>query len=292
MSEMKSPQYVETIEAVEAIRELCETNQLTADQFASQITDVFYDYLVDEDPRDDVVGLLDYCVEVASQVCELSLFADRVLPQRLNNQLRWILAQQCDGVDLASTVSSLRARLEADEPEAISELIDLCQHGYEGHQDMFSAVDSEREIINLAYEFRVVSALAAAVRPTSPGRLASEEKSRGAALPRTLDSLAHLASDPVLPTGYAAREALLEMCTYPETAGLAAVRLPVHLLSTEQRSMLYDIYVDCDERVNNDASGIFITDGQLRDREVLRSALWQANDVAKMASASDHTSAS
>ena len=77
---MKSPQYVETIQAVEAIRELCETNQLSADQFASQITDVFYDYLTDEDPRDDVVGLLDYCVEVAKAVCELSMLPTEFCP--------------------------------------------------------------------------------------------------------------------------------------------------------------------------------------------------------------------
>ncbi len=289
---MKSPQYVETIEAVDAIRELCESNQMTPEQFASQITDVFYDYLVDEDPRDDVVGLLDYCVDVAAQVCELSLFADRVLPQRLHNQLRWILAQQCDGIDLSGTVASLRSRLDADDPDAITEIIDLCQHGYEGQQDMFSAVDSEREILALAYEFRIVSALGAAVRPTSPGRLASEDKSRGVALPRALDYLAHLANDPVLPTGYAAREVLLEMCGYPETTGQAAVRLPVHLLTAEQRSLLYEMYIDSDERLATDSSGIFISDDQLRDREILRSALWQANDVAKMAGANDHSSAS
>lgn len=292
MATMKSPQYVETIEAVEAIRELCEANELTADQFANQITDVFYDYLIDEDPRDDVSSLLEYCVNVASEVCQLSLFADRVLPQRLDNQLRWILDQQGDGFNLAHTVRRLRAELEADDGAAKIELVELCQHGYETHQAMFSAVDSERDIISLAYEFRVITALAAAVRPTSPGRLATEEKSRGLALPRTLDLIAHLANDPVDSAGFGARELLIELCAYPETAGLAAVRLPVHLLSADQRQAIHDIYVEHEERLGPQAVRIFITDEQLRDREILRSVLWQANDVARMVSASDHTSAS
>lgn len=289
---MKSPQYAETIEAVDAIRELCEANELTPDQFASQITDVFYDYLIDEDPRDDVSGLVDYCVSVASEVCQLSLFADRVLPERLYNQLRWILDQQGDGVNLTHTVRVLRSGLEQDDGAAKIELVELCQHGYETHQAMFSAVDSEREVISLAYEFRVVTALAAAVRPTSPGRLASEDKSRGLALPRTLDLLAHLANDPVDPTGRSAREALIELCSYPETAGLAAVRLPVHLLTTDQRQFLHEVYVDHEDRLGPQEVRIFITDEQLRDREILRSVLWQSNDVARMVSASDHTSAS
>ena len=82
MSRMGSPRYTETIDAVDAIRERCRNAELTPDQFASQLTDVFYDYLIDEDPRDDIVGLVDYCVQAASEVCELTLFADRVLPQR------------------------------------------------------------------------------------------------------------------------------------------------------------------------------------------------------------------
>lgn len=289
---MKSPQYQETIEAVDAIRELCEAHELTLDQFASQITDVFYDYLIDEDPRDDVASLVDYCVQAATEVCQLSLFADRVLPQRLDNQLRWILDQQGDGYNLSTTVRSLRSRLELNDGAAKIELVELCQHGYETHQAMFSAVDSERDIIALAHEFKVVSALAAAVRPTSPGRLASEDKSRGLALPRTLDLLAHLANDPVDAQGHAACSVLVELCTYPETAGFAALRLPVHLLSSDQRRELHDIYVEHEDRLGPQAVRIFITDEQLRDREILRSVLWQANDVARMTSAIDHTSTS
>ncbi len=290
MTGMKSPQYVETIEAVDAIRELCEAHELTPDQFASQITDVFYDYLIDEDPRDDISSLLEYCVNVAAEVCQLSLFADRVLPQRLDNQLRWILDQQGDGFNLAHTVRRLRTSLETDDGAAKIELVELCQHGYETHQAMFSAVDSERDIISLAYEFRVVTALAAAVRPTSPGRLATEEKSRGLALPRTLDLIAHLANDPIDSSGHGARELLIELCGYTETAGLAAVRLPVHLLTAAQRRTLHEIYIDLEDRIAPQAVRIFITEEQLRDREILRSVLWQANDVARMVSASDHTS--
>jgi hypothetical protein len=289
---MGSPRYSETIEAVDAIGDRCRNAELTADQFTTQVTDVFYDYLIDEDPRDDVVGLVDYCVQVATDVCELTLFADRVLPQRLDTQLRWILEQQGDGHNLSHLVRVLTARLAENDELAKIELVELCQTGYEAHQSMFSAVDSEREIIALAYEYRVVAALDAAVRPTAPGRLASEEKSRGLALPRTLDLLAHLASDPVHPSGTAARDSLIGLCGYEETAGLAALRLPVHLLSTDQRAWLHEIYVDLEERLGPDVVRIFISEQQLRDREILRSALWQANDVTRMMSADDHTSAS
>lgn len=288
---MGSPRYAETIEAVDALRDRCRKAELTPDQFTSQMTDVFYDYLIDEDPRDDVVGLVDYCVQVAVEVCELTLFADRVLPQRIDNQLRWILDQQGDGHNLTHLVRVLRARLAENDEIAKIELVELCQHGYETHQSMFSAVDSEREIIALAYEYRVVPALDAAVRPTASGRLASEDKSRGMALPRTLDLLAHLAADPIHPSGTLARDSLIGLCDYQETAGLAALRLPVHLLSTDQRQRLHDIYVEHEERLGPEVVRIFIGEQQLRDREILRSALWQANDVTRMASADDHTSA-
>jgi len=287
---MGSPRYAETIEAVEAIRDRCRNAELTPDQFTSQVTDAFYDYLVDEDPRDDLVGLVDYCVQIASEVCELSLFADRVLPQRLDNQLRWILEQQGDGQNLTQLLRVLRARLAENDELAKIELVELCQNGYETHQSMFSAVDSERDLIALAYQHRVVPALDAAVRPIAPGRLASEDKSRGIALPRTLDLLAHLASDPIHPSGTLARDSLIGLCAYPETAGLAALRLPVHLLSDDQRARLHEIYVEHEEQLGPEVIRIFIGEQQLRDREILRSALWQANDVTRMASADDHTS--
>ena len=287
---MGSPRYVETIAAVDAIRERCHDQQLTADEFAHQVTDAFYDYLIDEDPRDNIVSLVDYCVLVATEVCEPTLFADRVLPQRLENQLRWILEQQADGHNLVHTVRSLRARLLEGDGLAKIELVDTCRNGYETHQAMFSAVDSERDILALAYEFKVVAALDAAVRPTSPGRLASEDKSRGMALPRTLDLLAHLASDPIHPSGTLARDTLIELCSYPETAGSAAVRLPVHLLAADQKQALHDIYLEHESRIGPEVIRIFITDEQLRDREILRSALWQANDAARMVRADDHTS--
>lgn len=289
---MGSPRYSETIEAVDAIRDRCRNAELTVDQFTTQVTDVFYDYLIDEDPRDDVVGLVDYCVQVASEVCELSLFADRVLPQRLDTQLRWILEQQGDGHSLTHLVRVLNARLAENDELAKIELVELCQHGYETHQSMFSAIDSEREIIALAYQYRVVPALDAAVRPTAPGRLANEEKSRGIALPRTLDLLAHLASDPIHPSGTLARDSLVGLCAYEETVGLAALRLPVHLLSNDQRVLLHETYFDLEDRLGPDVVRIFISEQQLRDREILRSVLWQANDVTRMASADDHTSAS
>jgi len=291
MMSMGSPRYVETIEAVDAIRDLCRENSLTPDQFTTQVTDVFYDYLIDEDPRDDVVGLVDYCVQVASEVCELQLFADRVLPQRLDNQLRWILEQQADGHNLVQTIRMFRARLMENDELAKIELVDICRNGYETHQALFSAVDSERDLLALAYEFKIVAALDAAVRPTAPGRLASEDKSRAMALPRTLDLLAHLANDPIHPSGTLARDVLVDLCGYAETAGLAAIRLPVHLLSVDQKSALHELYVEHEERIGPEMIRIFITDEQLRDREILRSALWQANDAAKMVRAKDHTSA-
>lgn len=282
---MNSPRYAETIDAVDALGERCRRHELDAEQFASEITDVFYDYLVDEDPRDDVVGLLDYCVQTARDVCELTLFGDRILPYRLDHQLRWILDQQADGEDLMQLCRRLRARLDEHDDSARTDLVDLCQNGYETHQALFSAVDSEREMITIAYQHRVVAALDAAVRPTSSGRLANTEKSRGQALPRTLDLLAHLANDPVHQTGAAARDSLVSLCSYPETAGMAALRLPVHLLTADQRNQLHDIYLAHEEAIGPELVRIFVSDQQLRDREIIRSALWQANDAKHVGTA-------
>ncbi len=85
---------------------------------------------------------------------------------------------------------------------------------------------------------------------------------------------------------------MIGLCAYPETAGLAALRLPVHLLSTDQRARLHEIYVEHEESLGPDVVRIFISEQQLRDREILHSALWQANDVTRMTSADDHTAAS
>lgn len=279
---MASPRYVETIEAVDALAARCEEHDLTPDQFTTEITDVFYEYLIEEDPRDDISGLVDYCVQTALEVCELTLFGDRVLPQRLDHQLRWILEQQGEAVTLAHLVRQLRARLAEGDEVAKLELVELCQQGYESHQELFSAVDSEQEILELAHEYRVVPALDGAVRPLSPGRLASEDKSRGLALPRALDLLAHLAADPVHPSGTLARDSLVELTGYPETAGAAALRIPVHLLSADQRARLLAIYEAQEASLGPDVVRIFIPEQQLRDREILRSALWQANDATRM----------
>jgi len=275
MTAMGSPRYIETLEVVDAIGERCTKHELTQEQFTAEITDAFYGYLADEDPRDDVVGLVDYCVRIARDVCDLTLFADRVLPARLDHQLRWILEQQ----DL---VRSLRTRLEASDEFAKIELIELCGDGYETHQALFSAVDSERDILCLAHEHGIVAGLVAAVRPTSAGRLANEEKSKGQALPRTLDLIAHIASDPIHPNGTLARDALVDLCGYAEIAGPTALRLPVHLLSSDQRDRLRRIYVENEDALGADTVDIFVTEQQLRDREILRSALWQANDAERM----------
>ncbi|NNC81139.1 MAG: hypothetical protein HKN94_13410 [Acidimicrobiales bacterium] len=276
---MGSPSFVATMDAVQRIGERCRQDELSPDQFSNEVTDVFYEYLANEDPRDDVVALVDFCVDVARDVCELTAHADRVLPHRLSHQLRWILDQQGDGQSLDNIVRQLRARLEEGDEIAKLELVDLCRSGYETHQALFSAIDSEREILDLAYSFRVVAALDAAVRPTSSGRLANEDKSRGLALPRTLDLLAHLANDPSHPSGTLARDTLVELTAYPETSGMAGLRLPVHLLSSDQRATLHDIYLTHEEAMGPEIVRIFISDYQLRDREILRSALWQANDA-------------
>lgn len=283
---MGSPRYTETLEAVDELGKRCRDLALTPDQFTIEITDVFYEYLAEEDPRDDVVGLVDYCVKTAREVCDLTLFADRVLPYRLDHQLRWILDQQADGQDLSQLIRRLRARLDENDEMAKLDLAYLCQNGYETHQALFSAVDAERELLMLAYDYKVVPALDAAVRPTCTGRLANAEKSRGQALPRTMDLLAHLANDPIHPSGTLARDSLIGLCSFSETAGLAALRLPVHLLSADQRERLHETYVAHEEAIGPELVRIFISDQQLRDREILRSALWQANDAQHVPSTS------
>ncbi len=284
---MGSPQYTETLHAIDAAGRRCHDGELTAGDFSTEVADLFYGYLANEDPRDDVLALVDYCVEAAREVCELTLFADRVLPYRLEYHLRWMLDQQGDGETLSQIVRRLRSRLEACDELAKIELVELCQSGYDTHQSVFSSVDAEQELIDLAHEFRVVAALDAAVRPTAPGRLANEDKSRGMALPRTLDLLSHLANDPRHPSGTLARDSLVELCAYSETAGLAALRLPVHLLSADQRERLHEIYVTHEDALGPDVLKIFVTEEQIRDREILRSALWQANDARHFAMATD-----
>ncbi len=282
---MTSPRYVETLRAIDAVGRRCHARELTAPEFSSELADLFFQYLAEEDPRDDVLGLVDYCVDVAREVCELTLFADRVLPYRLEYHLRWMLDQQGDGETLVQIVRRLRARLEVDDELAKIELVELCQKGYDTHQSVFSSVDAEQELLDLAYEFRVVAALDAAVRPTAPGRLANEDKSRGQALPRTLDLLAHLAAEPRHPSGTLARDSLVDLCGYSETAGMAALRLPVHLLSNDQRERLHAMYVAHEDALGPEVVKIFVSEEQIRDREILRSALWQANDARHLAGA-------
>ena len=239
------------------------------------------EYLRDEDPRDDLPALVDYIVDWAGELSSLEMFADRVLVETVEQHLRWCLDRSELEVHLSRLLSELRDDLTAQFPDT-TRLVELCARGVETNELMFSPVGAGTKVVELAYEFEVVEALDAALRPSNPNGLAAPYRDHGNTFTVAIDALAHIASNPREQPGRQARQSLVELAGFVELGAWAALRLPVHLLDAEQRTELLRGYERRQELVV-DKTLLPNDESTLRELEVIRSAVWQATDAQSLA---------
>lgn len=276
-----SAAYTDAINRVDKAVDQCRNQALTTTDFRREVVDTMLEYLRDEDPRDDLPALVDYIVDWAGELSSLEMFADRVLVETVEQHLRWCLDRSELEVHLSRLLSELRDDLTAQFPDT-TRLVELCARGVETNELMFSPVGAGTKVVELAYEFEVVEALDAALRPSNPNGLAAPYRDHGNTFTVAIDALAHIASNPREQPGRQARQSLVELAGFVELGAWAALRLPVHLLDAEQRTELLRGYERRQELVV-DKTLLPNDESTLRELEVIRSAVWQATDAQSLA---------
>ena len=231
----------------------------------------------------EVELLLDYALDGASVIAADPLVQDPVLEDyavevvgglRAEPQLRAHLSMLLDRLDVAVSLG---------DAGSIEELIDLCREGRRSHRHLLGLPDAADEVLRLAYRLELPEALAAGARPApgSEARLGHHHWSRDQFI-LALDLLAHLAADPTSDAGVRARSELVELVAFVETAGESAVRLPIHLLTEEDRARLLAIHESRVDLFVADPLQVPVHLAILRDNRVVQAALWQALDASRI----------
>ena len=281
---MHTEAFERAVGAVEEAVDLCRGQELSAEQFGWRTVDTFLAYLDEEDPRDDVESFIAYAVEWAEVLGDVSLFADQALAGIIERRLRWCLQRQGLRFKLDELLHDLDRGLCRGDGEQVARLASLCANG--ASLRIFRAMHWGREVIDLAARHRLPGALYEALHPGAPGRLAHWRRDGGLTYLAALDHLGHLAADPIDRDGAAdaARGRLVDLTRYIATAGDAAIRLPVHLVSDQQTAWLLDFYEQRCEAMKprSDDDAYEPGDMSMRETAVIRTVLFQINDAARL----------
>jgi hypothetical protein len=266
---------------VEDLVDGCRAQVLGAGEFSRSVVDVVLEYLDHEDPRDEVMVLVDYCVDWAREVGGLGLFQDRTLADDLEQQLVWCLERQLHRLQFDELMCTVGDGLRAGDEDARTTLVDLCANGVHSHPRLFSPTGWGSEVLRLAYDHAQSRALDAALRPHHRGRLAGRHRDRGAAYWLALAYLGHLAADPVQEDAACiARSALVELSGHAQIGADAAVRLPPHLLDADERAELLDVVQRREDIERTWGGHGFDMQRDRRETELMRTVLWQAADCS------------
>lgn len=232
---------------------------------------------------DEVELVLDYAREAVRTIAADPAVQDPVLVEygeevvggvRAEPQLRAVFEIMLDRLDVAVRLGDVGS---------IEELVELCREGRRSHRHLLALQGAAEAIVHLAYELQLPEALAAATLPVAgaEARLGHHHWYRDVFF-LALDLLAHLAADPEAEAGARARSELVELVAYVDTAGEAAVRLPLHLLSDEDRARLLAIHESRVDLFSADPLQVPVHLSILRDNRVVRAALWQALDASRI----------
>lgn len=276
----ESDQFSRAVAEVDRLVERCRGQELGPGEFVRSVVGVFLEYLAREDPRDDVSVLVEYCVDWARELSGLSLFADRVMVRDLEQQLEWCLERPLLRLRFDELVDGIATGLAGGDGQARLELVDLCRFGLETHPLLFSPVDWVNEVLVLAHRHGVSPALAAAVRPTSPARIAGPSRHGGRPYLLALDLLGALAADPLAEVDdrRLAQDQLIDLAGHVGVAADAAVRLPPHRLDRTQRDELLRAVGERVDGWESLVRGNLVCADAMREVEVVHTVLWQAAD--------------
>ncbi|MCB0995313.1 MAG: hypothetical protein KDB21_09500 [Acidimicrobiales bacterium] len=278
-----SPAYDEAVTAADAVAEKYRAGDLSAARAAEQLAAAFGTYLASADPRDELGLLTDYFLALGDELATDPISGDRHLARWLEEELAWRISRPVLRARLDFMLTELREALDVGDAEARQQVAAICRYGGRSHAPLFVPLDWGIEMLRLAHEYRIVDALVGALEPFNAGRLGAPGRDRNRAERVALDLLAHLAAEPAGPVGVEARDGLLHLAGHLEVGAKAAVRLPVHLLSDEQRRQLVALLDNWDSVVSSDRSVIRPPNhALLRDLEVVRSTAWLAGDAARL----------
>jgi hypothetical protein len=224
------------------------------------------------DPREDRAILVDWALEAVCEACAHQPLLDA---RDLELFGAWLDAR-LHGEDAMTHVQvrldDLTERLARGERMAPFELREWCQ----SPEPM--SVLIARQLIDLAHQQRDTDLLADMLRP---GGLARRFPREVGFVFDVLDRLAHLAHDPA-EAGAPARGALIEFTAEFDLAAHVAVRIPAHLLSTEQVRALSEAVEDWKAFVRPTDPWPAPEDLQL-SRLALHAALMRALDSRRLA---------
>jgi len=232
-------------------------------------------------PADEVAVVIEYARDAVERIAACPLDPDPVLVDYFDAWMRNAHLQDDLDCRLQDLVEGIEGRIADREPGAIEELRDLCRRGRWTHWALFGLRAATPAVLHAAHRAGVPEALGDAVSPEhdADAQIASRRDNReGFVL--ALDLLAHLAAHPT--EGADARSVLLDLARFVETAGEAVTRLPMHLLDEGERRRLLEVH---ERRVDLfDGEPLFIPSlAMLRDDRVIRGAVWQAFDAARIA---------
>lgn len=231
-------------------------------------------------PEHDLI--IDYGRDSATAVADH--VHDPILVEFFEDQLESLRLGPEIEARLYNALDDIEAAIVDGDPNASLRLTELCRHGYRSDRVMLSVGNSALAVLRVAYRLRHVEALADAVSPryAGAGQIANPYETPDA-YRFALDALAHLASDPDDATGIEARAALVELAGHIDIAGDVAVRLPIHLLSDDDRSSLLEAHEARSALFEDDPVFVPVGLEMLRANRVLRNALWQAFDAQHLA---------
>lgn len=208
---------------------------------------------------------------------------DPVLVEHYEEQMAGYLL----GADLSARLDilldSYRLRAGVDDPDVFEEVVDLGANGLVTHRLLLRLTSSVGRILRLAHELRFPQAIAAAVIPGPSNAHIADARRVPKDFCLALDLLAHLAAEPNTRTGANAIDLLLDVAAHDGHCAEAAARLPLHLLDKDHRTRLLAIH-EARVEVYGETDGVYVPIGlrDLRANRIVRTALWQSHDVARV----------
>lgn len=224
---------------------------------------------------------VDYARRAVLEVASLGGRPDRALMSYFEQLLDHGIERGTLLERLRLEVADLEARYEHGDAAAALELEDLCRRGFGSNGLTFSVAGAPMVVLAAAHRQCLPMAVLASCHPGNRGlgQLAPHDGPVDLFV-GALNFLAHMAADPTCPAGVEARAGLLDLVGWMETAGEAAIRLPVHLLDEAQRRTLLGLYEARADLFGDDAVVVPLPLGVIRDSHVIENAVWQAFDAA------------